>query len=115
MVQALQRIHEWRASFGSTAITVLMAFFASKPEYQTQAAHKEFAVNQLEDSCFVYEDPDNEDHPGAFLSEYILCIFTAHLNVIAGNQKIDTLESGMPCYETALALMTAAVSLVDVF
>jgi len=67
--QACQRIHEWRASFGSTAITVLMAFFALMgDEYKTQEARKEYAEYQLEDSRFVYEDPDSEERPGAFLS-----------------------------------------------
>ncbi|KAG0704887.1 hypothetical protein DFH29DRAFT_873367 [Suillus ampliporus] len=66
---AVQKIHEWKASFGSTAITVLMAFFASKPEYQTQAARKAFADDQLEDSRFIYENPESEDNPGAFLSD----------------------------------------------
>ncbi|KAG2047654.1 hypothetical protein BDR06DRAFT_850032, partial [Suillus hirtellus] len=60
-----QRISEWRGNFGSTAITILMAFFASTDEYKTKEAHKEYAEYQLEDSHFVYEDPDNEDSPGA--------------------------------------------------
>ncbi|KAG2151130.1 uncharacterized protein EDB93DRAFT_1249620 [Suillus bovinus] len=83
--QAVQKIHEWKASFGSTAITILMTFFtATNPEYETQAARKSFANDQLEDSCFIYKNPDR-------------------------HEKVDTLDSGMIGFETALALMAAAV------
>ncbi|KAG2143882.1 hypothetical protein BD769DRAFT_1382947 [Suillus cothurnatus] len=68
---------------------------------------KAYLENQLEDSCFIYEDPDSEDSPGAFLSEFILCIFAAHLNAIQGHQFIDTLNVALPGYQTALALTTA--------
>ncbi|KAG1838890.1 hypothetical protein F4604DRAFT_1941127 [Suillus subluteus] len=64
-----QRISEWRGNFGSTTITILMVFFASMDEFKTKEARKDYAEYQLEDSHFVYEDPDNEDSPGAFLSE----------------------------------------------
>ncbi|KAG2351877.1 hypothetical protein BDR07DRAFT_1257276, partial [Suillus spraguei] len=60
-----QRISEWRGNFGSTTITILMAFFASTDEFKTKEARKDYAEYQLEDSRFVYEDPDNEDSPGA--------------------------------------------------
>ncbi|KAG2062484.1 hypothetical protein BDR04DRAFT_1165150 [Suillus decipiens] len=72
-----QRISEWRASID---------------EYRTKEACKEYAEYQLEDSCFVYEDPDNKDSPGAFLSEFILCIFAVQLNATKGCQKIDLLN-----------------------
>ncbi|KAG2050394.1 hypothetical protein BDR06DRAFT_1064878 [Suillus hirtellus] len=103
-----QRISEWRGNFSSTAITILMAFFASTDEYKTKEARKEYAKYQLEDSCFVYEDPDNKDSPGAFLSEFILRIFAVQLNATQGCQIIDSLDFGLPAYPTALALTTAA-------
>ncbi|KAG1720494.1 hypothetical protein EDB19DRAFT_1597926, partial [Suillus lakei] len=105
-----QRISEWRGNFGSTAITILMAFFASTDEFKTKEARKDYAEYQLEDSRFVYEDPDNEDSPGAFLSEFILRIFAVQLNATQGRQIIDSLDFGLPGYQTALALTTAAVS-----
>ncbi|KAG2055772.1 hypothetical protein BDR06DRAFT_1006617 [Suillus hirtellus] len=105
-----QRISEWRGNFGSTAITILMAFFASMDKYKTKEAHKEYAKYQLEDSHFVYEDPDNEDSPGAFLSEFILHIFAVQLNATQGCQIIDSLNFGLPAYPMALALTTAAMS-----
>ncbi|KAG1846460.1 hypothetical protein F4604DRAFT_1688399 [Suillus subluteus] len=106
---ATQRIHEWRATFDSTAISVLMALFSSEPEYKTQAACKEYAEDQIEDLRFIYEDPDNNDHPGAFLSEYILHVFAAHLAAIIGRVRVDALiEFGKPSYITALALTAAA-------
>ncbi|KAG2739995.1 hypothetical protein P692DRAFT_20754477 [Suillus brevipes Sb2] len=107
--QVSQRIHEWRASFGSTAVTVLMAFFTSTPDYETQEAREEYAEYQLQDCRFIYEDPDNEDQPGAFLSEYILRIFAAHLTAVAGRVRVDSLvEFGKPGYQTALALTAVA-------
>lgn len=104
----MNKIHEWMTSFGSMAITVLMAFFTSNPEYQTQAARKAFTDDQLKDSRFVYENPESQDNPGAFLSVYFLRIFATHLNAIAGHEKVDTLDSGIMCFETALALTAAA-------
>ncbi|KAG2029469.1 hypothetical protein BDR03DRAFT_1018345 [Suillus americanus] len=103
-----QRISECRGNFGSTAITILMAFFASTDKFKTKEARKDYAEYQLEDSRFVYEDPDNEDSPGAFLSEFILRIFTVQLNATQGCQIIDSLDFGLPGYQTALALTTAA-------
>ncbi|KAG2368005.1 hypothetical protein BDR07DRAFT_1478599 [Suillus spraguei] len=78
------------------------------PEVNALEAQKEYAEYQLEDSCFMYEDPDNEDSPGAFLSEFILCVFAAHLNAIQGYEKIDIIDCGLAGHQTALALATAA-------
>ncbi|KAG1868061.1 hypothetical protein C8R48DRAFT_771766 [Suillus tomentosus] len=105
-----QRISEWRGNFGSTAISILMTFFASTDEYDTKEARKAYTEYQLEDSRFVYEDPDSEDSPGAFLSEFILCIFAVQLNATQGHQIIDSLDFELPGYATALALTTAAMS-----
>ncbi|KAG1766609.1 hypothetical protein EV702DRAFT_980744 [Suillus placidus] len=105
-----QRVHEWRGHFGSTAISILMTFFSSTNEFKTKEARKAYAEYQLEDSRFVYEDPDNEDSPGAFLSEFILRVFAVQLNATQGRQIIDSLDWELPTYSTALALTTAAVS-----
>ncbi|KAG2072853.1 hypothetical protein BDR04DRAFT_1116736 [Suillus decipiens] len=105
---AVQKIHEWKALFSSTAITVLMAFFTADPEYEMQAVRKAFTDDQLDDLRFVYKNPENDDNPGAFLSEYFLCIFATHLNAIAGHEKVDTLDCGIMGLETALALTAAA-------
>ncbi|KAG1809838.1 uncharacterized protein HD556DRAFT_1452289 [Suillus plorans] len=104
-----QRIHEWRAAFGSTAVSVLMAFFASTPEYETQEAREEYTKYQLQDCCFIYEDPKNEEQPGTFLSEYILCTFASHLTAISGRVRVDALvQFGKPGYLTVLVLAAAA-------
>ncbi|KAG1867190.1 hypothetical protein DFJ58DRAFT_723879 [Suillus subalutaceus] len=60
------------------------------------------------DSRCVYEDPDNEDSPGAFLSEFILRVFSTHLNAMQGYEKIDIIDCGLPGHQAALALATAA-------
>jgi hypothetical protein len=80
----------------------LDGFSTSTPEYETQEAHKEYTQYQLQECCFIYEDPDNEEQPGVFLSEYILHIFTAHLTAVAGKVRVDLLvEFGKPGYQTA--------------
>ncbi|KAG2141171.1 uncharacterized protein EDB93DRAFT_1252636 [Suillus bovinus] len=87
-----------------------MAFFASTPEYETQEAHKEYTKYQLQDCNFIYEDPENEEQPSTFLSEYILHIFTSHLTAISGRVRVDVLvQFGKPGYVTALVLAAAAV------
>jgi len=88
-----------------------MAFFTSDQEYATTEARSQYALAQLKDFRFVYEDPDNEEQPGTFLSEFILCIFAAHISAIQGYEMIDTVDSGWPGYQSALALTTAAVRL----
>lgn len=88
-----------------------MAYFTSTPEYKTQEAREEYAEDQLQDCHFVYEDPDNEEQPGAFLSEYILRIFASHLSAISGKVRVDELvEFGKPGYLTTLTLAATAVS-----
>jgi hypothetical protein len=110
-LQAVQRIQEWRATFGSTAISVLMAIFASMPEYGPQEAHMEYADYQLQDSRFIYKDADSVDQPGAFMSEFVLCIFAMHVSAIVGKVRVDALgEFGALGYQAALALTAAAAS-----
>ncbi|KAG2055892.1 hypothetical protein BDR06DRAFT_970370 [Suillus hirtellus] len=79
-----------------------------KVDSYSSGFHVEYAGDQLVDSHFMYEDPDNEDLPGAFLSEFILHVFTAYLNVIYGYEQIDSIEHGLPGHQTSLALATAA-------
>ncbi|KAG2360594.1 hypothetical protein BDR07DRAFT_138420 [Suillus spraguei] len=45
---AVQKTHEWMASFGSTAITVLMAFFTSNPEIHASSTRTPRAKTILE-------------------------------------------------------------------
>lgn len=93
-----------------------MAIFTSMgDDYKTEESRQEYAEYLLDGLRFVYENPDSEEHPGAFLSEFILRIFATHLNAIQGNEKVDTLDTMMPGHQTALALTTAAVSLMPFF
>ncbi|KAJ8589887.1 hypothetical protein M405DRAFT_191428 [Rhizopogon salebrosus TDB-379] len=86
-----------------------MAIFASMgDDYKTQESRKEYAEYLLDGLHFVYEDPDDEEQPGAFLSEFILRIFATHLNAIHGHEKVDTLDTMMLGHQTSLALTTAA-------
>lgn len=86
-------------------------FRFNAPEYNTQEARAEYADYHLQDSRFIYKDADNDDQPGAFLSEYMVRIFAAHISAIVGKVRVDALgEFGAPGYQTALALTAAAVS-----
>ncbi|KAG1802551.1 uncharacterized protein BJ212DRAFT_1304776 [Suillus subaureus] len=77
--------------------------------YETQEAHEEYAKYQLQECCFIYEDPDNEEQPGIFLSEHILHIFAAHLIAVARKVRVDLLvEFCKPGYQTTLALTAVA-------
>jgi hypothetical protein len=90
-----------------------MAIFTSMgDDYKTQESRKEYAEYLLDDLRFVYEDPDDEEQPGAFLSEFILRIFATHLNAIHGHEKVDAPDTMMLGHQTSLALTTAAVGLV---
>ncbi|KAG2074319.1 hypothetical protein BDR04DRAFT_1115819 [Suillus decipiens] len=83
--------HKWQASFGSTAITVLMAFFTSTSKYETQEACEEYTEDQLQECHFIYEDLDNKEQP------------------VAGKVRVDLLaEFGKPGYQTALVLTAMA-------
>jgi hypothetical protein len=54
-----------------------MAFFTSTDEYKMPETWKAYSEYQLEDSCFVYEDPDSEDSLGAFYPSSS-CVYLLH-------------------------------------
>jgi hypothetical protein len=58
---AMQRICEWRAGFGSTALTFLNAFFATNKGYEMDESRKTFAQGKLNNFKFLYEFPVGEN------------------------------------------------------
>jgi hypothetical protein len=59
--QANQRIHEWRSSFGSNALSMITTFFDSHDEFKSNDSRIRFAEEMLEDLAFCYEDTDDEN------------------------------------------------------
>jgi hypothetical protein len=61
--QATQRTHEWRSSFGSTAVAMFAAFFSSAPEerYASDESRAEFATKLLKNLAFVFEKTDGDN------------------------------------------------------
>ena len=58
---ATQRICEWQAGFGSTALTFLNAFFATNKGYETDGSRKKFAQGKLKNFKFLYENSVGEN------------------------------------------------------
>jgi hypothetical protein len=60
--QTIQRLADsWRNIIGSTGIAVVMGFFDSRPEYQTDKQRIKFANFYHEGYRFLYEDSENEE------------------------------------------------------
>jgi hypothetical protein len=62
----MQRIYEWRASFGSSAICILNAFFECdehKEEFITNNLCIDFSKYMLKDLRFLYSTADGDDRP----------------------------------------------------
>ena len=58
---AAQHACEWRAGFGSSALTFLNAFFINNPRYDTDEARVTFAKERLENFKFLYEFAEGDD------------------------------------------------------
>ncbi|GBE84412.1 hypothetical protein SCP_0603910 [Sparassis crispa] len=90
----IQRLDEWRSSFGSTAIAALELFFKSDSKYQKPEYRVKFSRCLLELRRFAYEDAkgsDPEEFKGLFRSLLILRIFATHLSAIEGAIDVEGL------------------------
>ncbi|MGH7238925.1 MAG: hypothetical protein ACREHG_02545 [Candidatus Saccharimonadales bacterium] len=56
-----QRVYEWRAAFGSAALSIVNAFFESNDEFNTNEARVEFAEYQLKNFAFLYQKAVGND------------------------------------------------------
>jgi len=59
-LKLLQRVREWRSSFGSAALAVLVDFFA-KAKFHTQASREDTARTLLKDGTFLYRGKKTEN------------------------------------------------------
>ena len=61
--QTRQRVYEWRAAFGSTALAVVNNFFDSDKEgrYDTDELRQEYASAALHGHAFIYSKAEGDD------------------------------------------------------
>jgi hypothetical protein len=57
----MQRIYEWRGNFGSTAISVINAFFSMNKDFDENDARVAFSQEMLRDLRFQYSTADGDD------------------------------------------------------
>jgi hypothetical protein len=60
-LQTNQRVYEWRAAFGSTAIAIVNAFFNHHSTFDTAKARTDFAVKQIKNLAFLYHKAEGDD------------------------------------------------------
>ena len=58
---SIQRTCEWRAGFGSSALTFLNAYFDNNPGFETDEARVAYAQKQLKGYKFLYEYAEGDD------------------------------------------------------
>lgn len=78
--QTLRRINEWRSSFGSSALAMMLHFFSTLDSNDDIHAAAEFLST---DSRFLWEDPDSSDPTKPFRSPFLLMLIAiTHLGHI---------------------------------
>ncbi|KAF8128937.1 hypothetical protein EV363DRAFT_1339240 [Boletus edulis] len=78
---ALQRIDEWRYSFGSSALAMMLHFFSSLDDDDRVRSAAEFLAT---DFRFLREDPDSSEPTEMFRSPFLLILIAiTHLSDIA--------------------------------
>jgi hypothetical protein len=74
IVQATQRITEWRSTFGSTAIAVVSAFFDNEKHaerFSTNESRSALATNQLQYYRFIFAEAEGNDPKVSTFKLYI--------------------------------------------
>jgi hypothetical protein len=66
--QAEQRVYEWRASFGSAALSMINQFFDSHGLFKTNESRKLFADHELDNLRFLFSDSESENPKVSFLA-----------------------------------------------
>ncbi|GBE85561.1 hypothetical protein SCP_0800780 [Sparassis crispa] len=92
----IQRLYEWRSTFGSTAISVVEAFFSTTPKYLDFAKRPSFAKALLKLSRFAFLSAKGENRSnftGLFRSPFMLRTFAIHLAAIEGAIDVEGLYS----------------------
>jgi hypothetical protein len=60
-MQTIQRTYEWRSGFGSTALAVLVSFFDTSKDFETNDQRRTFAENMTKDLRFIYAEALGND------------------------------------------------------
>ena len=78
-IQILQRLADsWRSSIGSTALSILIAFFESQDNLRDSDENRaEFADYLLDKLRFCYKKADGDDEE---VSVYLTCMVYTHIN-----------------------------------
>jgi hypothetical protein len=79
-LQILQRLADsWRSSIGSTALSVLIAYFESRDDLRDSDENRaEFAECALDKLRFCYKKANGEDEE---VSLYLACMMYVHINL----------------------------------
>ncbi|KAL6298720.1 hypothetical protein BKA93DRAFT_830499 [Sparassis latifolia] len=88
---SIQRMCEWRSSFGSTAITIAEAFFNANIKYLDLTKCAAFATEMLKFHHFAYETAKGSKPEGLFRSPFVMRMFCTHLSAIEGAVDVDGL------------------------
>ncbi|KAH9983691.1 hypothetical protein BJV74DRAFT_797286 [Russula compacta] len=105
---ALQRISDtWQSHIGSTAITIINAFFTSDEVadiFTTDESQQDFAMNALEGLKFLYD---------LFCGAFVLQTFVAHMNTISGSVKVSALGNPREPSQLPSAGLGISVAVVE--
>ncbi|KAG1730653.1 uncharacterized protein EDB91DRAFT_1252513 [Suillus paluster] len=86
----IQRLSEWRSTFGSTAIALIIDFLLTNADCDLQV----LSHLLLKDYAFLFGDMDLRDPLGVYHSAFMLQLFgKAHLACIGGHINIPTLKT----------------------
>jgi hypothetical protein len=79
LLQILQRLADsWRSSIGSTALSILIAFFESQDNLRdSDESRAEFADDALDKLRFCYKKADGDDEE---VSVYLACMVHIYIN-----------------------------------
>ncbi|KAG2335667.1 hypothetical protein BDR05DRAFT_1003682 [Suillus weaverae] len=114
----VQRLSEWRSTFGSTAIALVIDFLLTNQDCDPQVLSRLL----LKDYAFLFADMDLRDPLGVYHSAFMLQLFgKAHLASIGGHANIPTLKthtlatSGMVgAFSLCAAALERAVEMIAV-
>ncbi|RPD69757.1 hypothetical protein L226DRAFT_526445 [Lentinus tigrinus ALCF2SS1-7] len=92
--QAMQRVYEWRGSFGSNALRAFDSWFRTKGDQYAEPRKKAaFCKKIIPDGRLFYEDPEGRERIGLYRSPFVLAAFAGHLDATRGAVIIKSLYS----------------------
>ncbi|KAG1795903.1 hypothetical protein EV424DRAFT_1353337 [Suillus variegatus] len=89
-LKTIQRLSEWRSTFGSTAIALVIDFLLTNQDCDPQVLSRLL----LKDYAFLFADMDLRDLLGVYHSAFMLQLFRkVHLASIGGHANIPALKT----------------------